>query len=370
MHKKIREFLDYLDASPTPWHLCQTSSKLLEEKGWVELDETKEWKLESGKSYYLQKNGSALLGFRTPKHKMQSSCIFAAHTDSPALKLKPKPERIIDNMIVWGLSIYGGPLLQSWWNKELVLSGLISYLDKKEKLCHKLIHLDTCPLVLAQLSIHLHESPPHKGLAFQKEDEAIALVGHPFKKDKKLSHFEALLKKNYGIETLISHDLFLVPKEKASVWGAHDEGVAAYRLDNLASCHAILDPFLKQRAYSKDTLEVFYFSDHEEIGSSTAQGADSPFLLDTLKRIHASFGSSSIDFYPFKAKSTCFSFDVAHAKHPSKPNRTDPHHQTLFGGGAALKISALQRYAQDEMLSSWLRSLCLKQKIKRRTIGA
>lgn len=363
MDQKINDFLAYINASPTPWHLCNTSADRLKSKGWIELLETEPWVLKPGSSYFLKKNGSALLGFRTPKSTPLKTCVFAAHTDSPALKLKPKPERIIDNMVAWGLSIYGGPLLQSWWNKELVPAGMISFLDKNKKMQNVLIKLDTCPLILAQLSIHLHEKPTHKGLAFHKENEAIALLGHPFNKKIDESHFEAILKKELPIHTLISHDLFLVPKEGAGLWGFNQEGVAAYRLDNLASCHAILLPFLEKSTYSKDTLEVFYFSDHEEVGSSTAQGADSPFLLESLYRISDALKMPRESFYPFKAKSSCFSFDVAHAKHPGQPARTESYHNTLFGGGIALKTSALQRYAQDPELSAWLRHLCLKSKV-------
>ena len=72
-------------------------------------------------------------------------------------------------------------------------------------------------------------------------------------------------------------------REKGRVLGAKEEFVLSPKLDDLQCVYSSLQAF--GEAKPKNYVNVMAVFDNEEVGSATAQGADSTFLQDVLMRI-------------------------------------------------------------------------------------
>lgn len=357
MSPLLEDFCQFLDRSPTAWHAAEQAAKRLNSSGAKGLEEGHKWKLEKNKRYYVQRGGS-ICAFSLPSKMPEKMTILAAHTDSPALKLKPNPELIVEPMHLLETEIYGGPLLSSWYNRDLAIAGRIVFEDRQGKTHEKLVFLEEAPLFIPQLAIHLDREVNDKGLMIDKQDHLRPIFS--LHKDKK-HLLEPLLKKHVPFHELLSFDLFLVPLERARFLGTSREMLASYRLDNLSSSHACINAFTE--APKSDSLQIAILWDAEEIGSRTADGAASTFMEDVLKRIQEFYKQSEEDFICMKTQSLCVSVDVAHAYNPNHTKKYDPQHQLLPGGGIAVKYNADKKYVTDAKTAAPVVSACRKAKL-------
>ncbi len=335
----LEDLKKFLETSPTAWHAVQEIGNRLAGIDFTPLEETEKWSLEAGKKYFVQRGGS-LCAFSLPKSRPEKATILASHTDSPALKLKPNAEVVQENMLLLETEVYGSPLLSSWLNRDLAIAGRIMVQNSQGNIEEKLVFLDEAPLFIPQLAIHLDRDVNDKGLVLNKQDHLRPVLSLNGK-----TTLEDLLKKQHNFQALISFDLFLVPLQHARFVGADGEMLASYRLDNLASAHACTAAIASVKC--DKTLQLALFWDNEEIGSRTAEGAASPLLQDTLKRIGIGLGMSEEDSIRLRANSTCISVDVAHAYNPNYPKKYDPKHLPLIGKGVVLKYNADKKYASD-----------------------
>lgn len=357
----IPDLLSFLDASPTAWHAVETAVERLKHAGFHELKEEESWTIQPGGQYFVIRNGSSLCAFTVPQKNVDSVTILASHTDSPALKLKPYPEIRKQNMILFGVEVYGSPLLSSWLNRDLGLAGRVVYRDKKDQLKTSLVTLDRHPLVIPQLAIHLDRDVNDKGLILNKQDHLSALAA--IEQDNASPYLERLLKEVLPLKTLSRFELFLYPLEKARLIGWDKQLISSYRIDSLGSVHAALTAFLQVNKKKTDHINMVIFWDNEEIGSSTSQGAGSPFLPETLERITLALKKSREDYFRLLRRSLCVSVDLAHAWHPNYPEKHDPQHQPLMGKGVVLKTNAQQRYASDSHSFALLDDMAKKANI-------
>ena len=353
MSKIIEDFRDFLDTSPTSWHAVQELSNQLTSLDVKSLEENKKWNLEKGKQYLVQRGGSLCL-FTLPKKTPKRMTILGAHTDSPALKLKPNPEVATDSIYLLETEVYGGPLLSSWLNRDLAIAGRII----TEKHQEHLVFLDENLLFIPQLPIHLDREANEKGVWIDKQDHLRPILSLKGKGNL----LELLLKKHVRFKELLTFDLFLVPIEKARFLGLSSEMIASYRLDNLSSVHACVTAFKKSKP--TEQLQMVALWDEEEIGSRTAEGAASPFVEDILKRIAAFYEMTIEDFICMKNNSLCVSTDVAHAYNPNFSKKYDPQHQLLPGQGISIKYSADKKYATDGRTAAPIVAACKKLKLK------
>jgi aspartyl aminopeptidase len=157
-------------------------------------------------------------------------------------------------------------------------------------------------------------------------------------------------------DAILGADLYFVDAQRPVVLGPQSELVNGPRLDDLLGCHAILEAFAD--APQAEQGQIACFLDNEEVGSRTAQGADSSFLRDTLGRICSLSGCSTQDFYRALSASFCVSVDVAQAFHPSYTDKYDDFYTPLLNGGPALKVNAAYRYATDAPTEARFRLLC------------
>jgi aspartyl aminopeptidase len=344
----MKDFIQFIGKSPTAWHTVEEIAARL--KGFHHLSEQKHWSLELGKTYFVEREGTLLFAFRLPKKKPVGAVILASHTDSPALKIKPNPDIVTKDISQLGTEVYGGPLLHSWFDRDLAISGRIET-DRGSQL----VHLTDHPVIIPQLAIHLDKSIYEKGLLVDRQDHLRPILSI----NGKLT-LESLLKKHYKFKTLYAFDLFLVPTELPTATG---ELVAGYRLDNLTSAYASTEAMLEAKAHT-DLIQCAIFWNHEEIGSMTSTGAGSLFIDQILERITLGLGQSREDFLRMKTGSIILSADVSHGFNPNFADKYDPQNSAFLGQGVILKFNASMKYATDATSSAILSKIAAKYKLK------
>ncbi|MEC7839715.1 MAG: M18 family aminopeptidase [Chlamydiota bacterium] len=356
----IEDLISFLDGSPTAWHAIDNCKKKLKALDFTELKESERWEISPGGKYYITRNGTSIFAFIAPTSAPTEAIIAAAHTDSPALKIKSNAEYKHENMTMLGTDVYGGPLLSSWLNRDLMITGRVVFSNSNEALETKLIALEEFPVTIPQLAIHLDRGVNEKGPALNKQTHLDALAAVNYEGD---SFLMDIIQKEVGSNNILGHDLFLCPIEKAKRLGYNKELLATYRFDNLGSAHAALTGITDSIEPAKNTIKAIVLWDSEEIGSATAQGAESPFFTDCLERITLSYGLDREDYFRLISNSLCLSIDQAHALHPNYPDKHDSQHAPLLGKGIVIKYNAQQKYATDADTEAVVQFICQKENI-------
>ncbi len=342
----------FLDNSPTSWHCVRQLGNRLAIRDFSPLSEKKSWDLEKGKKYFTSRGGS-LAAFCLPKDPPKRMVLAAGHTDSPALKIKPRPEVVKEGMTLLSVEVYGGPLLHSWLNRDLALAGRVFFLDSHGEVKEELVYMDDIALMIPQLAIHLDRDVNEKGLVLNKQDHLLPLLslsGTP--------HIEDLLKRYISFRQILSFDLFLVPLEPSRLLGIQGEMLASYRIDNLVSVHAAATALAT--CTDPSILPMAIFWDHEEIGSGSWEGACSSFLEDILERIALFYEMTEEEFLIFRRNSFAYSLDMAHAFNPNYPAKYDANHQPILGKGIVCKFNANLKYASSAQSAAEAIRLCKK----------
>jgi aspartyl aminopeptidase len=136
--------------------------------------------------------------------------------------------------------------------------------------------------------------------------------------------------------------------------------LAAARLDNLVSCWAGLSALAQPDTSPDDRAPVAMVClfDHEEVGSTSATGADGALLSQVLERSVLARGGDRADLLRALSASACASADMAHATHPNYPERHEPGHHIAIDGGPVIKRNANARYATDAIGEAALVDAC------------
>jgi aspartyl aminopeptidase len=353
----LTDFKAFLDSSPTSWHAVKEIGNRLAIREFHPLNEEEKWHLELGKKYFVARGG-ALCAFVLPATQPTQAIIFASHTDSPALKLKPSPAYQKANMAQFGVEIYGSPLLTSWLNRDLALAGRVVITNSSGEPEERLVYLDDALFFIPQLAIHLDREVNEKGLHLNKQDHLNPIVGLSEDSKMPIDVLEKLLRRHLSFHSLLSFELFLVPHEPARFVGIENEMLASYRIDNLAGVHAALSAIGFLDKPSRQRLQLSLFWDNEEIGSRTKEGAASPFLNHILERIAYSLEINPEEHLVLKNNSFCVSIDMAHALNPNYPKKYEPHHTPLLGNGIVIKYNADQKYASNALSAAIVIHAC------------
>ncbi|MEJ3405153.1 M18 family aminopeptidase [Rathayibacter sp. YIM 133350] len=345
----ISDFTAFLQASPSSYHAAAESARLLEAAGFQRLSEAEAWPAEPG-DYVVVRDG-ALIAWRVPEAAGGTTPfrILGAHTDSPGFALKPQPDLLSAGWLQAGVEIYGGPLLNSWLDRELELAGRILTLDGREVLVR------TGPLLrIPQLAIHLDRSV-NDGLTLDRQRHTQPVWGVVDDTQRGILEY---LAHRAGIEAseIAGYDLLTADTAAPARFGLDEVLFAAGRMDNLVSVYAGVRALIETPAHAEHITVLAAF-DHEELGSNSRSGASGPFLEDVLTRIGDDRGASASDRLRAFAGSWCVSADCGHAVHPNYPERHDPVNRPIAGGGVLLKINANQRYATDAVGAAlWARA--------------
>ena len=354
----ITDLGSYIGASPSSFHAASEGAARLEAAGFVRLQEADAWTAQEGK--FLVVRDGALIAWVTPANATATTGfrILGAHTDSPGFKLKPKPTTGRHGWLQAGVEIYGGPLLNSWLDRELALAGRLVTHDGVEHL------VSTAPLLrFPQLAIHLDRAV-NDGLTLDKQQHMNPIWGVGDPRDADLLE---LLADSAGIAAtdVGGYDVVVADTQPGNVFGADGAFFAAGRLDNLSSVHAGLVALIAagDAGVTDGPIAVLAAFDHEEVGSASRSGASGPFLEDMLHRISGGLGADPEERRRALAGSFCVSADAGHAVHPNYAERHDPVNRPLLGGGPLLKINANQRYTTDAPGAAYWARLCREAQV-------
>src|ERR1700761_1598085 len=329
---------EFIDASPSPFHVCATVASRLRAAGYTELAEADEWP-PAGK-VFIVRAGSLVAWNSGNDADDRSFRVIGGHTDSPNLRVKQHPDRQVAGWQMVALEPYGGAWLNSWLDRDLGVSGRLSVRDGAG-IAHRLVRIDDPILRVPQLAIHLAEDRKSLTLDPQRHVNAVWGAGRAPRS------FLGYVAEQAGapLDDLLCADLMTHVVTPWRLTGVDKEFVSAPRLDNQASCYAGLEAFLE--AESTGHLPVLALFDHEEVGSTSDHGADSELLLTTLERIVLVGGGGRAEFLRRLSGSMVASADMAHATHPNYVERHEPGHLIEINGGPVLKVHPNLRYATD-----------------------
>lgn len=331
----------FIDASPSPFHACETAAARLRENGFTELVETQEWPAAAGR-YFLIRGGSLIAWATEASPATRPFRIIGAHTDSPNLRVKQHPDLTSADWQMVGLEPYGGAWLNSWLDRDLGISGRLA-VRVGEQVEHRLVRIDDPILRVPQLAIHLSEERKGVELNPQRHLNAIWGLGRAPKQ------FLGYLADEVGVphDAVLGWELMTHDLAPSAVVGLGKDLVSAPRIDNLATCYVGLEALLAALDRPTESDPVLVLFDHEEVGSMSSRGAFSELLNTVLERIVLGRGGGRDEYLRAAAGSMCASGDMAHATHPNYPDRHEPAHNIRVGGGPVLKVNQNQRYASD-----------------------
>lgn len=364
--KVAKELLTFIWDSPSVYHVVDNIRKKLLQQNFLELKEQEAWQLEADKGYFVVRNDSSIIAFRLPAKEIKGFHMVAAHGDSPTFKLKEHPElNVEDQYIKLNTEKYGGMIHSTWLDRPLSVAGRIVVRNTEGKPEIKLVKVEKDLLVIPNLAIHMNRDV-NKGYEYNPQVDLLPLMGLGKKKDaKSMLLKEVALAAGVKKEDILGQDLFLYVREMGRLVGANQELVLSPRLDDLQCVHAALAAFGEKNP--KAYVNVLAVFDNEEVGSTTAQGADSTFLKDTIGRVAEALHWTEEERCCKLAESFLLSADNAHAVHPNHPEKADPSNRPYLGGGIVIKYHGSQKYTTDGVSGAAMKLWCEKAKVPYQT---
>jgi len=351
----------FVDASPSPFHACAEAGQRLAAAGFTLLAETDAFPTERGRHYLIR--GGSLIAWSSEAAGGPATPfrVVGAHTDSPNLRIKPQPDLARAGWQLLGIEFYGGPLFNSWLDRDLGLSGRVAVRGDRG-VQTRLVTIDEPVLRVAQLAVHLDRGA-NEGLALNPQQHLTPLWGI----STEPGDFRGYLADAVGVDAadVLSWDVMTHDLQPSRRIGRELDLIAAPRLDNLATSYAgvraLIDAAeamasgsrpgasVMSESPSKSSIPLLVLFDHEEVGSQSERGAMSTLLPSVLERVVISAGGGREDFHRALAGTVVASGDMAHATHPNYPEKHEPQHQIAVNGGPVLKSNVKLRYATDSV---------------------
>lgn len=341
-----KELFNYLDSSPTAFHAITNIRAGLLQSGMTELNENMTWHIEKGQGYFVVRENCALVAFTIGSEEPLESGfrMIGSHSDSPGLQLKPHAAVSSPPYLQLGVEIYGGPLLNPWFDRDLSLAGRVSCSNVEGNLHDYLVDFQRPLLTIPSLAIHF-DRDANNGRAIDKQKFLPPLLAQAVA-DQLPDFYDILLKQlkhqypENDIQSILGFDLFCYDPQKAANIGLNNDFIASSRLDNLLSCHVALKS-IGSVGTKRNTL--FLCTNHEENGSTSTTGAYGTFIENIFERLVPEPEKRQITL----RNSFLISIDNAHAVHPNFKDKSDSGHDVVLNGGPVIKINANQRYATN-----------------------
>jgi aspartyl aminopeptidase len=344
----MTDLLDFLGHSPSPYHAAESVAALLDEAGFGRVELGAGLDGSPGGAYTIR--GGAIVAWYIPDDPAPGFVVIGAHTDSPNLRVKPRPDTGSVGYRQIAVDVYGGALVNSWLDRDLGLSGRVALRSGDVRL----VEVDRPVLRLPQLAIHLDREVNERGVALDRQHHVVPVWGLGAVDE---GGFAAFIAKELGVafDDVVAWDVMTHDLTPPSVLGVDGELIASGRLDNLVSVWCGATALARRESSRVGVLACF---DHEEVGSETSTGAASPLLGDILERITAARGGSRADHLASIASSLCVSADMAHAVHPNYLDRFEPSHHVHPNRGPVIKTNVGQRYATDAATAAEFVAAC------------
>ncbi|PRI11393.1 M18 family aminopeptidase [Leucobacter massiliensis] len=356
----IEAFARFVVDAPSSYHAAAAIAARLGEAGFSAHDEAAAWfPLRAGARGFVVRDG-AVVAWRAGEEVTATSPvrIMGTHTDSPGFVLKPRPDFTAEGWAQAGVEVYGGPLINSWLDRDLGFAGRVVTRDGAAALVRT-----GAVARIPQLAIHL-DREANSGLTLdrQRHVQPVLAAGADG-----VSVLELLAAGSAGgagsagsglrASDIAGADVRLFDTQPPERIGARSDLFASPRLDNLSSTFAGLAALLESEP-EPGTIAMLAAFDHEELGSETRSGASGPFLAEVLERLRAGLGATAEEAARANAGSWCLSADAGHSVHPNYPEKHDPRVRPLAGRGPMLKLNANQRYASDAHGAALWARLC------------
>ncbi len=341
----MKDLITYLDNSYSAFHAIKNIEDKLKNAGFKKLEENKKWEIKENESYYVIRNTSSIIAFKTPTVLDNAGFnIVASHSDSPSYKLKPNAtiKDLRNDYAKLNTETYGGPIAYSWLDRPLGIAGRV-FVEDENSLKEVLVNLEDT-IIIPSVAIHLNRSGEFNP---NPQIDMLPLIGDA------TTTFEDMLKKEINDKKVLSTDLFLYNKEKAQFIGANKEYIASSRIDDLECAYISMDALINSNPKNITISAVF---NNEEVGSRSANGAASTFLKDTVERIATSLNK---DIKELLANSFIISSDNAHALHPNHPEKADPTNMVYMNKGIVVKHQAGLNYTTDALSEAIFKKICL-----------
>ncbi|KAK5097705.1 hypothetical protein LTR70_000581 [Exophiala xenobiotica] len=395
------DFLSFVNASPTPFHAVRSVKERLTTAGFKEIKERASWSsmCVPGGKYFLTRNGSTVVAFAIGKKWRPGNPVsmIGAHTDSPCLRIKPVSKKQGEGFLQVGVETYGGGLWHTWFDRDLGIAGRVMVRGSDGNITQKLVHIDKPILRIPTLAIHLDRQ---ETFSFNKETQLFPIAGLVSAELKRKGgakseevaddtnkdfsalkittqrhheHIVELIAADAGADPddIVDFEVVLYDTQKACLGGLMDEFIFSARLDNLNQTYCatmgLIDSVRSKSALdSESSIRLIACFDHEEIGSTTAQGADSSMLPAIIRRLSvlpasaSSEGSDSEDSYDktndpdlataYEQTLSCsflVSADMAHSVNPNYASKYEADHKPEMNKGPVIKINANARYATN-----------------------
>ena len=362
-----QSLMKFVDASPSMYHAIANLAKMLRDCGFEEVKLQDEFSLKKGGSYFTTNNGSAIIAWKVGTSIKNGFRIIGSHSDSPTFKIKPSPEICVKrHFIKLNTECYGGAIVSTWFDRPLSVAGRLTL--KGKDVLHpevRLVNIDKNLLIIPNLAIHMNREI-NDGYAFNKQKDTLPLFAIATGEEvENKQNFISLLAEEMKVkkDDILAYDLYLYDREAGAFVGKHDEFFSLPKIDNLGMAYPSIRALIASK--NEEFTQVSCVFDNEEIGSSTAAGAGSPFLSDTLKRIViAASDIEGLKTNPFEmfqeviASSFLISADQAHGLHPNYEEKNDITNFPLMNCGPVVKMSASMSYMSDAVSAGIFKDLC------------
>lgn len=352
----------FLARATTPFHAVKEMTRELIDAGFTAVSESEDWQLVAGGKYYLQRNSSSLIAFivGSKSSPLEGMRMVGAHTDSPCLMVKPTPEIHKKGYFQLGVEVYGGALLNPWFDRDLSLAGRVSYETNEGQLASILIDYRDPLATIPSLAIHLdREANTNRNINPQTDIRPLLcqLSGDEKKDFRELLKIRILEEHpDANILRVLDYELSFYDTQAPALIGLNREFFASARLDNLLSCFTGIQALLQS---SGDVSSLLVCNDHEEVGSQSAAGAQGPWLTSVLRRLV----DGESEYATLVDRSLMISVDNAHGVHPNFSDRHDENHGPLLNAGPVIKINNNQRYATNSETAGLFRLLADSEQV-------
>jgi len=332
----ISKFLEHIDACPTAHHVVERAASILGTSGINQVSLDSGFTTEHLQNGFVSSGGTLIAWKNAHSIAENGIRIVGAHTDSPGLHIKPNPDTRTLNWHQLQVEVYGGPLLNSWLDRDLGIAGHVVLRDGSTSLFTSQHPVARIP----QLAIHLDREVNDKGLILNRHQHLSPI----WATTASSVPFESWLAQQVAVSAsqIASWSAQLVDTQRAQIIGRDSEFIASSRIDNQISCWAALSALLDVDSDQPMMIALF---DHEEVGSQSSQGAGGPMLEHVLERLSVAAGSSRSDYLVSLQKSHCVSADNAHAVHPNYVDRHELNNAPFVNEGVVVKTNVSQRYA-------------------------
>jgi aspartyl aminopeptidase len=321
-----------------------------------------------------------LTGNKLKDSQVSSFKVIGCHTDSPCLKIAPRSIKKAAGYNQINVMTYGGGLWRTWFDRDLGVAGKV-IIQQGDTLVSKLWNSNRPLMKVCSLAIHLdtsEEFKPNKEIHTKPilcTEVVNQLFGGDIEKidddkyqldDKHMTNLTSMIASDLGVErdSIIDFELNCYDSLPSGFVGMHDEFVSSPRLDNLGSSLASLDSLIQhsknEAVRDHSEVDMIMLFDHEEVGSCSAQGADSNMLCELTERIFYKFGGDKESYFNTIRRSFLLSADMAHGIHPNYQEKHHAQHSPAMNEGIVIKLNANQRYMTDSAGASVLKVIANK----------